>query len=466
MGWPLRHTKTCTGSNFVFLSIIISISLASEQTSSYLSPNYLEPDNNRSYRPHEATQSLSINDGSDENIYESEEEDEVGLGEAAGQSLEGEDSVRTKRSGQNWSTLRGSWGKRDVPTPTRGWNNFRGAWGKKADWSSLRGSWGKRSPDAEAAKRAKWSNLRGSWGKRDDQTEDLAAPPQEDLMKRARWSTLQGSWGKRNFEEEDPMAPSRLWEGDQFDQDYDSEDEESLDGVLTKPLQPREELLFETMKLLSQRRENKELAEEEVLDSGENEIRYSMNKRSPSQAAGWVRRPEGTLLLAPRSVNWSSLRGSWGKRSGVNKWNNMRGMWGKRPDTTTSWANMRGTWGKRPSKATNWSNLRGTWGKRPSKATNWSNLRGTWGKRPSKTTNWSNLRGTWGKRPSKTTNWSNLRGTWGKRPFPPTGWGYRNETREKKSAGNWGSLRGTWGKRDDLLMNDLYQEDGEEEELK
>ncbi|KAG7161857.1 allatostatin B2-like, partial [Homarus americanus] len=53
------------------------------------------------------------------------------------------DNTRVSPRSTNWSSLRGTWGKRSAD-----WNKLRGAWGKRAsDWGQFRGSWGKRAPD-------------------------------------------------------------------------------------------------------------------------------------------------------------------------------------------------------------------------------------------------------------------------------------------------------------------------------
>ncbi|KAK8740407.1 hypothetical protein OTU49_002895 [Cherax quadricarinatus] len=62
-----------------------------------------------------------------------------------GWTLWGKRPVNTRVSPRstNWSSLRGTWGKRSAD-----WNKLRGAWGKRADWDQFRGSWGKRVPGA------------------------------------------------------------------------------------------------------------------------------------------------------------------------------------------------------------------------------------------------------------------------------------------------------------------------------
>ncbi|XP_018024231.1 prothoracicostatic peptides [Hyalella azteca] len=403
MGW-VRIRENISIVRFMVILSLVWTSLASEQ-SIHKSTNNFGPAN-QSFLSRVTSEKSAVADGGELNVYGTSSEDHVAQ-EAEGEpNLLIDDELRTKRDGEKWSSLRGSWGKRNPAQLDRGWNNFRGTWGKKADWSSLRGSWGKRGSDAMADKRADWSNFRGSWGKRTSAPEASLDDSVSDL--------------------------------DQFDHDYDAFNEDPSSALSPDDATRlnNDALFLETVKLLSQRAQNKEdFADQEILNSGDDEEQNLVQKRSTAAYSGWLKRPVGTLLLAPRSVNWSSLRGSWGKRSGPTNWSSLRGTWGKRPAKDSNWAGLRGTWGKRPAKDSNWADLRGTWGKRPAKDSNWANLRGTWGKRPAKDSNWANLRGTWGKRPAKDSNWADLRGTWG-----------------KKSGGQkWSSLRGTWGKRSDQV---------------
>jgi len=237
------------------------------------------------------------------------------------------DTEAVKR-GNDWSSLRGAWGKREDPEQDIDLQNVE----DKRGWEALHGSWGKRSAD--------WSNFRGSWGKR-DVTEDLL----QELEKRAaQWNNFRGSWGKRNWNQ---------LRGAWGKRSSDAGDDEVASSV-------------------------------EVNDDVDDDVEAAPLKRAWQKLFGnaWLKRPD-VRSMSPRSTNWSSLRGAWGKRGGPNNnWSNLRGTWGKRGGGDADWSNFRGSWGKRGSNSpSDWNSFRGSWGKRGGDGSDWSSFRGSWGKR-------------------------------------------------------------------------------------